>query len=352
MVGASSGMYGLKPLVKIEEPPTSSSSMYGMKRLFTPDVTRNNAAAESQSVMPTAQDLAKEDLLLKDLNEEEAGVLLKLRAEQITTLGTLDELRLQVEALKRLVGVDALPKDVLDSIEASLSSTAASIPCINDAVIRDIVVRAHPDRPPIAVLVYFETLKRLFKVTGSVHAHSSAGPVPKSLSDAFGTNGAHFASGISGGVSSRAAFEIAVTLIWKDVAFGTEMMIAPQRQTPILGDAAVCRYLARICQPYDADGCDAVQATELDTWVDAARASNEKEMASHVKSLSSRLSGTREWIVGNAVSLADVLNWALIRSSPFTPKQLPVNVENWRKRCEDRPEFQLAARVASHSRKR
>ena len=43
-----------------------------------------------------------------------------------------------------------------------------------------------------------------------------------------------------------------------------------RRQAKIRGDAAICRYLARICQPYDAEGCDAVRATEIDAWTDAA----------------------------------------------------------------------------------
>ena len=84
-------------------------------------------------------------------------------------LSTLDQLRDQVEALKRQVGVDQLPKDVVDAIEASLtaSSTSGAPPSLDDAVIRDIVVCAHPDRPPLAVFVYFEMLKQFFKVTGN-----------------------------------------------------------------------------------------------------------------------------------------------------------------------------------------
>ena len=85
-------------------------------------------------------------------------------------LSTLDQLREQVETLKRTVGADQLPKDVVDAIEASLSACSTSAagvpPTLDDAVIRDIVVCAHPDHPPLAVLVYFEMLKQFFKVTG------------------------------------------------------------------------------------------------------------------------------------------------------------------------------------------
>ena len=91
-------------------------------------------------------------------------------------LSTLDELRHQVDSLKKRVGVDQLPKDVLQAIEASLTanaSTAAAAagpPSLDDVVIRDIVVCAHPDRPPLAILVYFELLKQFFKVTGKHRA--------------------------------------------------------------------------------------------------------------------------------------------------------------------------------------
>jgi len=357
MVGTSSEMYRLKPLVKIEEPPSSSCSMYKMKRLFTSDVASAADSVKLESALPSAEELAQEDVLFKDLSDEEVKALKALRTDQLSMLSTLDQLREQVETLKRTVGADQLPKDVVDAIEASLSACSTSAagvpPTLDDAVIRDIVVCAHPDHPPLAVLVYFEMLKQFFKVTGSVHAHSSVSSVPKSLSDSFSSNGSNFTSGIARGVASRAAFDLAMTLVWKDVAHGSEMMVAPHRQAKIRGDSAICRYLARICQPYDGEGCDAVRATEIDMWIDSAKCSSEKEFAGLLKSLSSRLSSSRQWIVGGSISLADVINWALIRSSPFAKKHpLPPNVESWRKRCEDRPEFQLAARVASHTKKR
>ena len=64
---------------------------------------------------------------------------------------------------------------------------------------------------------------------GSVHTHSSCavGAVSKSLSGAL--EGSSFVGGIASGVSSRAAFDLALTLIWKDVARGSEMMVAPHR---------------------------------------------------------------------------------------------------------------------------
>jgi len=353
MPGTQSEMYRLKPLVKVEH-PISSCPMYRMKPLFVSDLENSNVAADN--AVPLAEDLAKEDLFLKDLSKDDVEALKNLRENQIKMLSTLDELRHRVEALKKEVGVDQLPKDVIEAIESSLVTTSASSvsspPMLDDVVIRDIVVCAHPDRLPLAVLVYFEMLKQHFKVLGSIHTHSSVTNVPKTLTSAFASNGSNFTSGIAKGASSRAAHDLAMTLIWKEVKHGAEMMVAPHRQAKIVGDAAVCRYLARICQAYDGEGCDAIKATEIDTWADNANFTSEKEFTAHLRSLSSRLSAPRHWIVGDSTSLADVVNWAAIRSSPYSSKHpLPSNVESWRKRCEDRPEFQLAARVVSHSKK-
>jgi hypothetical protein len=49
------------------------------------------------------------------------------------------------------------------------SSSAAPVP-LDDVVVRDIVINARPDQPPLAVLVYFEMLKQQYKVTGRVRS--------------------------------------------------------------------------------------------------------------------------------------------------------------------------------------
>ena len=200
MVGTQSEMYRLKPLVKIEDPISSTSPMYKMKPLFVSVLGESCAAVET--ALPSAEELAHEDLLLKDLSNDEVAALQELRyfisrntrifigtsliaiaynlreailsyyrENQMKMLSTLDELRHRVEALKKEVGVDHLPTDVLDAIESSLLTTSASScssapPTLDDAVIRDIVVCAHPERLPLAVLVYFEMLKQHFKVIG------------------------------------------------------------------------------------------------------------------------------------------------------------------------------------------
>ena len=79
MVGTSSEMYRLKPLAKIEDPVSSSASMYKMKRLFTFGAPTTTDSAPVESALPSAQQLAEEDLLLKDLNDEEVKALKGLR---------------------------------------------------------------------------------------------------------------------------------------------------------------------------------------------------------------------------------------------------------------------------------
>jgi len=161
--------------------------------------------------------------------------------------------------------------------------------------------------------------------------------------------------GIADGVACRQDFQLAMTLIWKNVTHGPEMMVAPHRQARVRGEGVICRYLARLLHPvYDGEAADPVAVTEIDTWSDAAQGKNsEKDFLSHLKSLNSRLAPPRQWIVGEGVSLADVVNWALIKSSPFKKENsLLANVENWCRRCESLVEFKLASRVASQLKRR
>jgi len=342
------GMYKLRPLVEADPPSESKSGMYSMKRL----VDLDPAAGIKESVMPTKEQLAKEDELMKELSEGDRKALQDLRAKQLSMLSSLDELYHQVEDLKTQVGIKYLPKDIVDSIQASLfSATVCSTPAkLDDLVIRDVVVNCHPDTPPLALLVYFEMLKLHFKVIGNVHTHSSAGVVPPSLSASLGGNGtgpAPLNCGIASAAPLRDDYQIAFTLIWKDVSHGPEMMVAPHRQARIRGESSICRYFARLCHPYD--DAEATEATEIDTWTDAAKYTSEKDFAAYLKSLSSRLSG-RDWIIGNSLTIADIVNWAAIKSATFKT-MIPPSVESWKKRCEGRPEFQLAIRVAQHKRK-
>ena len=87
MVGTSSEMYRLKPLVKIEDPVSSSTSMYTMKRLFTFGAPATTDSAPVECVLPSAQELAEEDLLLKDLKDEEVKALKGLRCVRGSFLG-------------------------------------------------------------------------------------------------------------------------------------------------------------------------------------------------------------------------------------------------------------------------
>jgi hypothetical protein len=71
-------------------------------------------------------------------------------------------------------------------------------------------------------------------ILGSAHSHSSVGRVPASLSAALVANGSERRSGLGGvgiadGVACRQDFQLAMTLIWKNVTHGPEMMVAPHR---------------------------------------------------------------------------------------------------------------------------
>lgn len=94
------------------------------------------------------------------------------------------------------------------------------------------------------------------------------------------------------------------------------LMVAPSAQTPIQGEPSVCRYLARLLRlPYD-QGCIA-KASEIDGLLDLHQAltkGNGKEKAAVVRALNGRL-GKSAWLVGEEMSLADIVLWSALMQS-------------------------------------
>lgn len=117
-------------------------------------------------------------------------------------------------------------------------------------------------------------------------------------------------------------------------------MVEPHRQTPIIGESNVARYLMRLLNPnYDTD--DIVKATQIDEWLDTANIQilqgNTKEKAAAVRSLNSRL-GRNDWLVGSEVSLADIVMWSALNQTNQA-SDAPANVKKWLKLCSTNPAF-------------
>lgn len=117
---------------------------------------------------------------------------------------------------------------------------------------------------------------------------------------------------------------------------GPHMMVNPRTQTTIQGESSIARYLARLLKPsYDADSSIAT-ATLIDQWVDSASQyshGNNKERASVLKAMNAHL-GKCAWLVGNDVSLADVMLWSVITQGGEA-NSAPSNVKKWYQKCCD-----------------
>jgi aminoacyl tRNA synthase complex-interacting multifunctional protein 2 len=121
-------------------------------------------------------------------------------------------------------------------------------------------------------------------------------------------------------------------------------MVNPQNQTLIEGESNIARYIQRLLNP-DFDRC-VVASTKIDEWLDLAEQyvrGNKKENAAVLKSLNSKL-GSSEWLVGNSVSLADIVMWSVVNQGK-AQKDSPANVKNWLKRCENNVYFDMAKTV-------
>ena len=201
-------------------------------------------------------------------------------------------------------------------------------------VIHDLVVSADPESPPLSLLVLYKVASEKFKVFASTFVHSSVIKMPPSLQNVFQ----------NGDRSSREGNDVAFTLVWKKVENGPTLMVNPQNQTLIEGESNIARYIQRLLNP-DFDRC-VVASTKIDEWLDLAEQyvrGNKKENAAVLKSLNSKL-GSSEWLVGNSVSLADIVMWSVVNQGK-AQKDSPANVKNWLKRCENNVYFDMAKTV-------
>ena len=125
------------------------------------------------------------------------------------------------------------------------------------------------------------------------------------------------------------------------------MMLSPNIQTQIYGEANVARYLARLINPafYMAD---IVTAVEVDNWLDHATQvihGSNKERAGVLRTINARL-GRHSWLVGSSLTLADVVMWSALQQCKMT-QAVPGNVKKWLDVCSQQPIFQLAQQVVS-----
>ena len=136
-----------------------------------------------------------------------------------------------------------------------------------------------------------------------------------------------------------------VLCVFVTVKSGPSLVVNPSKQTPVVGEVNIARYLARQLTPCY-DDSDIVTATQIDTLLDHAAVllHGSGDIAGALKSLGQQL-GKKKWFVGNdRPSLADIVIWSAVKQCHLAATA-PDNVRQWLARCDMLPEFANAGRL-------
>ena len=118
------------------------------------------------------------------------------------------------------------------------------------------------------------------------------------------------------------------------------MIVSPHDQVPVEGIANIARYICRMYCPDLYEDLGAEAASMIDSWLDRIYntflVGNTKERASVVRNLNTTL-GSNTWLVGDQLSLADLVAYCVISQNSRGLKLLGTNVEKWMKNCSKHP---------------
>ncbi|XP_060074841.1 myb-like protein X isoform X2 [Ylistrum balloti] len=297
------------------------------------DLTKKRQEMEGHRKVHNGDAVLSEDVVEDEKSKMETastGVdnsVAALESKQTAILQRLGELKGVLEQLNKKYG----------SATTVSSSTTSSTMILPGGVVHDIVINADPENPPVIVFVLFTLLKERCRVYGSSLVHSSVVSVPDQLRNVFSDQDNN---------CPRGSHQVAITLIWKKVENGPNLIVSPHNQTTIQGEVNIARYIMRLInQNYD--NSDPVASTQIDEWLDSAQQQlhhgNVKQKAAAVKSLNARL-GRNDWLVGSEMSLADMVMWAAL----FQTNQMsnaPNNVKKWLASCDKNSVYQFAKTV-------
>ncbi|XP_059156806.1 aminoacyl tRNA synthase complex-interacting multifunctional protein 2-like [Physella acuta] len=261
--------------------------------------------------------------------------LANLERRQDDVLKRLEQLQQSVTQLSRQYNVSET------TLSSHVSTCCSSAPKCqpNQSLAKsgsalDLVISVDPASIPLSLIALCESLSKQYTVFKSTYIHSSvSNSVPEKLQTLLTSNG----------TIKRGDSQIAISLVWKKVSNGPELMVDPTRQTVIQGEANVARYLARLLYP-DWDDTN-IFTTQVDDLLDTAQLQilegNSKEKAAAVRTLNSAL-GKRDWLLGSEPSLADVFCWSALHQTSQVAGS-PNNVKKWLKQCQNHPSFECVA---------
>lgn len=124
------------------------------------------------------------------------------------------------------------------------------------------------------------------------------------------------------------------------------MKFSVQRMCPIEGEGNIARFLFSLFgQKYNA-----VNSTLIDSWVDIAifqfKEGSSRERAAVLGAMNSAL-GKSPWLVGNELTVADVVLWSVLWRAGAGGGSVPVppNVQKWMRACENLAPFSAALQL-------
>jgi len=173
------------------------------------------------------------------------------------------------------------------------AAAKSSSPAAADGSSKQLVIRAHPDRPPYGVSKLLSLVQKHFKLYTCTHTHSSVKkPGPLLLQE----------EGVS-----RGEAEVCLNLIYTDVD-ATTLIVG---STTIKGEGNVLRYLARLIdQRYDSglyETRSAPEVSSIDSVLDRLADTSKHNVTTTVSALLSKQS----YLASSKPTLADLLAYSL-----------------------------------------
>lgn len=267
-------------------------------------------------------------------NTQDLVAELEQRQQQL--LERLNHLRKLVENIKTSQPSKQLDSASVVNAVATVSASAPIMAGSRNGSLVDIVVSASPDNPPWSLWPLRRLLSQQKRVLLSCHTHSSVNELPSNL--------AFLAAGPESGISSgpRMSYDLALTLVWKQVDLDCEVMVNPLLQAAIVGEVNLIRYLGRLLSP-SYESADAASATEVDRWLSLVHHGlihgKNKEQQAVLKALNAQL-GKTPYVLGPAPGLADIALWSALLQTNLS-SGAPGNVNKWLKALAMDPLFEL-----------
>uniref|UniRef100_A0A8C9QCJ2 AIMP2 thioredoxin-like domain-containing protein n=1 Tax=Spermophilus dauricus TaxID=99837 RepID=A0A8C9QCJ2_SPEDA len=253
-----------------------------------------------------------------------------LESRQDDILKRLYELKAAVDGLSKMIHTPDADMDVTNIMQAdeptSLTTNALDLNSVlgeDYGALKDNVINANPASPPLCLLVLHRLLCESYRVLSTVHTHSSVKSVPKTLLKCFGEQTRK---------EPRHEYQLGFTLIWKNVP-KTQMKFSVQTMCPIEGEGNIARFLFSLFGQKH----NAINSALIDSRVDIA-------IFHCFRSKNSAL-GKSPWLVGNELTVADVVLWSVLQQTGGCSAVAPANVQRWLRSCENLAPFNTALKL-------